>query len=472
MKYGDARVVLTAGIQCGLHSCLRFISPSQFHSDILWLYGACKQSILHRGRSIVLEHEFQQDGLLTWKRIKDTFHFDGNVNVYLSTQQARLSAKFHSHYTGGMLQFLEDYESAFLNIEYVLCHKCMTGDTSQTDIYTDEGKRQIFITNFSQAQSVAHCSTHHAYSSLPSPPPQDNHTHVATVGLPPEDPTPAEMTDFLSFCNALSLDWKVGYKLWQTLTPELCQTLTDKRNAHMPLDSGGGTNLSSTNPSHVNQKPRAHGPTPGSQSIVKTKPKPLPSQYLTANVNQTEASIPVDEDDEQIKTFMAAVQSYTSQSSNVFTCQANLKYIAMLSTAPTDLCIIDGGADSHVGGRHWLPLTPLSGPMVRLANVTGFDDQAARKYGLPIVKAVLKVVIPQKVLYLRSKHLIFNASVQHTLLESYEMQECGLIVDDVHPRHKKDEHNPGTYSVTSQGNDFAIPLQARSALATFQCQKI
>ena len=130
LKYGDARIVLTIAIQDGLHASLPHISPSQFMFDVLWLYGACKQSILSRGRAIVMDCELQQDGILTWKRIKDTFRFDGNVNVYLATQQAVLSNKFHSNYSGGMLQFLEDYESAFLNIEYVLRHKRVSGQSN------------------------------------------------------------------------------------------------------------------------------------------------------------------------------------------------------------------------------------------------------------------------------------------------------------------------------------------------------
>ena len=97
LKYGDTRAVLTVGIEKGLHASLSHISPSQFMIGVLWLYGACKQSILLRGRSIVLDHEMQQDGILTWKRIKDTFRFDGNVNVYLAKQQANLSVKFHSN---------------------------------------------------------------------------------------------------------------------------------------------------------------------------------------------------------------------------------------------------------------------------------------------------------------------------------------------------------------------------------------
>ena len=74
------------------------------------------------------------------------------------------------------------------------------------------------------------------------------------------------------------------------------------------------------------------------------------------------------------------------------TSKAHTQYLAMLMHQTQDLCIPDGGDDSHVGGKMWLHLTPLSGPTVKFANVTGFDEEAAKKYGLPIVTAVTKTV--------------------------------------------------------------------------------
>ena len=77
-------------------------------------------------------------------------------------------------------------------------------------------------------------------------------------------------------------------------------------------------------------------------------------------------------------------------------------------------------------------LTPLSGPNVKFANVTGFDEEAARNNGLPIVSAILKMVNTEgKDIIVRAKHLIYNATSPHTLLSTYQMRELGVIVDDV-----------------------------------------
>ena len=120
LKYGDAEAVLQIGMSKKIHPSLHHISPTQFVLDVVWLYGALQASIVERGRSIIREHEDSQDGILTWKRFVDTYRYDGDVDVYLSEQQRSLCVQFHSHYPGGMLKFLEDYETAFLNIEYVL----------------------------------------------------------------------------------------------------------------------------------------------------------------------------------------------------------------------------------------------------------------------------------------------------------------------------------------------------------------
>ena len=42
-----------------------------------------------------------------------------------------------------MLQFLEDYESAFMNIEYVKQRQKMAGVKNNGALHTDDGKKKI-----------------------------------------------------------------------------------------------------------------------------------------------------------------------------------------------------------------------------------------------------------------------------------------------------------------------------------------
>ena len=116
MKHVDPSLVLKLGMNSKIHPSLHHISPSQFIIDIVWLFGAMQQAITGRGRNIIREYELTQDGILCWKHFLDTHHYDGDVDVYLTEQQGILGKQFHPHYLGGMIQFLEHYESALVNI--------------------------------------------------------------------------------------------------------------------------------------------------------------------------------------------------------------------------------------------------------------------------------------------------------------------------------------------------------------------
>ena len=110
----------------------------------------------------------------------------------------------------------------------------------------------------------------------------------------------------------------------------------------------------------------------------------------------------------------------------------------------------------------------LSGPNVKFANVTGFDEEAAKKFGLPIVAAVLKTVNTEgKEIMMRAKHLIFNATSPHTLLSTYQMRELGIIVDDVSKLHLKDRDNNGTHTISFPIQGHSINLTTKGALSTF-----
>jgi len=146
MKYGDAKYVIRVGMQERVHPSLAHISPSQFVSDTVWLFGAMQQAITGQGKTIIQAYQASEDGILCWKKFLDTYRYDGDVAVYLSTQHQILSVRYSSNYPGGMLQFLEDYESAFMNIEHVLNNKPSTEGI--TGLYTDQGKRNLFVQNF------------------------------------------------------------------------------------------------------------------------------------------------------------------------------------------------------------------------------------------------------------------------------------------------------------------------------------
>ena len=70
-----------------------------------------------------------------------------------------------------------------------------------------------------------------------------------------------------------------------------------------------------------------------------------------------------------------------------------------------------------------------------------------------------------------SKYLIYNETSTHTLLSTYQMQEMGIIVDDVSKHHLKDEGTHGTHSMKFPGSEHALDLETRGALPTFRVMK-
>ena len=60
------------------------------------------------------------------------------------------------------------------------------------------------------------------------------------------------------------------------------------------------------------------------------------------------------------------------------TCACNLHYNAKLSTILQSNCIVDAGADTHVVGKGWKPIVPITDTNQR-ADVVGFDDKRQEK---------------------------------------------------------------------------------------------
>ena len=72
---------------------------------------------------------------------------------------------------------------------------------------------------------------------------------------------------------------------------------------------------------------------------------------------------------------------------------------------------------------------------------------------------------------MRPKHLIYNETSTHTLLSTYQMQEMGIIVDDVSTHHLKDEDTHGTHSMKFPGSEHTLAPETHGALPTFCVMK-
>ena len=130
---------------------LQYITVNQLVSNVYWLYGALQTALLHHGKLIVKEFERSQDGILCYWKFVKAYRFGGNVPQYIGRQQEVLTQLYHPNYNGGELGFLNDYVEAFSNIEYVLQKE---DDQETTALYTEKGKRELFVRNFSVPQDT------------------------------------------------------------------------------------------------------------------------------------------------------------------------------------------------------------------------------------------------------------------------------------------------------------------------------
>jgi phosphoserine aminotransferase len=75
------------------------------------------------------------------------------------------------------------------------------------------------------------------------------------------------------------------------------------------------------------------------------------------------------------------------------------------------ISILDGGADTCVLGQGW---EVLSVQNTRIANVVGFDHEAAVKRNLPIVSAITAVDLPDEISVILIVHkAIYNDTANH-----------------------------------------------------------
>src|SRR5210317_1017931 len=261
-----------------------FISVNQFIFDIVWLYSALQQSLPGKGSTIVKSYERSQDGILVWKKFLASYRHGGNVAVYLNQQQSLLQKEYHLQYPGGMLQFVEDFETAFTNIDAV-CKGNPEMAQRNVGLYTDQDKRELFISKFSAGpgsmdmieamesttttwpdivdalrQRIAwHIGTQQQVATKRahlvqgeenpnnSPPISWNVVNSMRRGETPETTvlvhsflTTMDNPSIMSFTYSMAQDWNVGNQLWPHLPQQVKDQIIVIRKDQRPDYSGGG----------------------------------------------------------------------------------------------------------------------------------------------------------------------------------------------------------------------------------------
>src|SRR5210317_519909 len=390
VKHGDPKRVLLIGIRTKIHSFLSFISVNQFLFDIIWLYGALQQSLPGKGSTIVKSYERSMDKILVWKKVLATYRHGGNVAVYLNQQQSLLQKEYQLQYPGGMLQFVEDFETALTKI-YAVCEGNPEMSQRNVRLYTDQGKRELFISKFSAGpgtmdmieavesttttwpdmvdalrqriarrigtqQQVATKRAHLLQEEdNPNNNPPISRSVVNSMETGEKSETTVLVNSFLStmdgpsimrFVYSVAQDWNVGNQLWPHLPQQVKDQIIAIRKEQRPAYSGGESQPNSGNVAagKNSQDSRSQPyPTKSNSDVIKAPPKPaLPRQYPTANLLIDNST------DDNVQTCLEMIQ--TSRHVNTCVVRANIHFINKLATVDNHLAIVDGGADTHLVG--------------------------------------------------------------------------------------------------------------------------
>lgn len=156
------------------------------------------------------------------------------------------------------------------------------------------------------------------------------------------------------------------------------------------------------------------------------------------------------------------------------TSRAHIEYytsyaMTQSSAGISGIAIADSGADTCViDGLHW---QVEHEDTFRKANVVGFDQQTARKFGLPIVQAVTMMQHPDQTwTMIRAPEAIFNKEASMTLLSEYQCRDAGCVIDTVSNNHRHRDGSLGSQSF-EPNPDACFTFERFGALMSLRIRK-
>ena len=123
------------GSACWIYFMDDVASESQVNRDIKALYGAllsaCKVGV---GSSILAKHSETRNGLSAWMDMVAKYKNGGDKETQIDKLEEKLDIKFTDHYSGGLVQWVTDYENTFLELEQIGCTHWMDDDARKRRI--------------------------------------------------------------------------------------------------------------------------------------------------------------------------------------------------------------------------------------------------------------------------------------------------------------------------------------------------
>lgn len=480
------------------------VSEEQFRVDRSYLFGILK-SVCRHGNALrfIEKHSKRSDGVRCWRDLCEEFGMGGDRMVLISKHENTVSRQFNDDYPGGLVQYLEDIQHAYAEMEMLkapvpdwkkfqtLMSKILIKDKTEWAISHCQSQYYGKEKSFDQAckylrgmylridDSVRNESKRHArYASAEA---QQQALAIAAM------------------LTQQGSNLEVPKALWDAFREQTKQmVIEDRRTARQKEKSKeGGVHRQYSNPAERNvhktttdgacdeeksdatgesEDPSLDGEGPIDSFVNLSFVLDLADKIQERwNLNERQASMARvahidlngDHDD------------FTATS--CLETRAHLEYEKVLAhfvdKVDTGLATVDSGADTCVIGSNW---TIHSIHEHRRANLYGFDSNFAKKKGLPIGSA--DAVVEAQTLngratlvIVRVHEAVLNQSCPTTLLSENQVRSVGHIVDTVHQRFLRDiEGNYGSQRIILQNTRdkedqlLYIPLVQRGGLMTFK----
>ena len=375
----------TYGIQCYTQFPEDIPSMAQLQHDSRALYGAIMGSNTSGAvNKLLLNCRMTSDGIKIWIELCKQQKSNGSREVQIDSLEKIIHTPYTSHYKGGLLQYITDYDNAFAKLEYL----------GVRDYTNDSSKKRKLLKNVASTLHIPEAilmrmSQHDTFDEFcnllrqhhllakPTTYPQVHQT-IQPVAPPTTTVQNVQSTSNLqddhTSHHAAALIQQMPMELWEALPSDTKQWLIKERK-------------------RLNQQAKAD------------KNSKLPSQY-----SQVDQTITQDELDQSVTQFLedldedsepdtSNMSETTHKATNICTIvhtslsQAKIsKCLNLLKLdAKDNIAITDDGADTSVIGQGWSIIS--QDPFCK-ATVVGFDHQAAQKTELPIVTAVTAIDLP------------------------------------------------------------------------------
>ena len=445
-------------------------------------------------RKYLDKHRREFDGILVWYALVESQDNDGNKEVRISKLMKTTRKPFNRHYTGGLLRYINDIDSAYSELE------------SLDFTIRDDQKIIVLLGNMEEGlQGIGDYIIHHC---------RENFTQFQQcVDYIRQEAARRQELAYSSAArkaNRISIDNQSEDKGWEDVNSmdiEQVANICEYSESEISLENIRCINnivrdTRISNPMRIPPEAwkvmiAAYG-TDGVKKFIDKRqeieaerkekaskeekqdtkserpnlnmPPIAPRQYqreAKANmVYRDDSETDSDSEDDDRKVMKVLRNMYPDWHIGMVRTVNNAT--TMVNTTTYSKLIFDSGADTSVIGENWM-VSSYYGPRISLI---GFDSQYAKKKNLRVCTAETIIEHPQHGNHLLRIHqAVHNPDAKCTLLSEYQLSENGCRIDAKPVHHRYPDSKKGTQCVQFPGQDLRWKFNVEACLMTIPHRK-